>query len=99
VGAPCYRRYPAPYNELVARAIETTATVDERGHLQLDEPIPSDGPRRVRVIVLLPDDRTDDVPEHEWIAAAARNPAFDFLTDPREDVYSASDGQPFRDPR
>ena len=83
----------------MARAIETTATIDERGHLQLDEPVPAGGPRRVRVIILLPDNQTDDVSEHEWLAAAARNPAFDFLNDPREDVYSASDGRPFRDTR
>ena len=82
----------------MARAIETTATVDDRGRLQLDEPVPADGPRRVRVIVLLPDDHQDDISEREWLAAAARNPAFDFLNDPREDVYSASDGRPFRDP-
>jgi hypothetical protein len=82
----------------VARAIETTATVDERGRLELDEPVPAGGPRRVRVIVLLPDDQPDEIAEREWLAVAARNSAFDFLNDPREDVYSASDGQPFRDP-
>ena len=35
---------------------------------------------------------------HEWLASAARNRAFDFLEASREDVYSASDGEPFRDP-
>jgi hypothetical protein len=51
------------------------------------------------VIVLLSDDEMSDIPEREWLAAAARNPAFDFLNDPREDAYSASDGRPFRAPR
>jgi len=83
----------------VSKVIETGATVDERGHLELDEPIAPGGPRRVRVIVLLPDDEPADIPESQWLAAAARNPAFDFLNDPREDVYSAGDGRPFRDPR
>ena len=83
----------------MSKVVETGATVDERGHLQLDEPIALGGPRRVRVIVLLPDDELADIPEREWLAAAARNRAFDFLNDPREDVYSASDGRPFRDPR
>jgi hypothetical protein len=82
----------------MGKVIETTATVDERGHLQLDEPVPANGPRRVRVIVLLPDEEPAEVSEREWLAAAARNPAFDFLKDPREDVYSARDGQPFQDP-
>ena len=82
----------------MSKVIETGATVDERGHLELDEPIAPGGPRRVRVIVLLPDDEPADIPEGQWLAAAARNPAFDFLNDPREDVYSAGDGRPFRDP-
>jgi hypothetical protein len=81
----------------MSKVIETAATVDEGGHLRLDEPLPADGPRRVRVVIFVPDDRPADIPEREWLAAAARNPAFDFLKDPREDVYSASDGQPFRD--
>ena len=83
----------------MSKVIETSARVDERGHLELDEPIAPGGPRRVRVIVLLPDDDPSDIPERAWIAAAARNPAFDFLNDPREDVYSARDGRPYRDPR
>ena len=83
----------------MSKLIETGATVDERGHLELDEPMAPGGPRRVRVIVLLPDDDMADISEREWLATAARNPAFDFLNDPQEDVYSASDGRPFRDPR
>jgi len=83
----------------VSRLIETTGTLDGSGHLELDAPLESDGPRRVRVIVLVPDDEAGEVAEQEWLAAAAQNPAFDFLRDPREDVYAASDGQPFRDPR
>ena len=73
--------------------------MDERGHLELDEPIAANGPHRVRVIVLLPDEQSEEIPEREWLTAAARNPAFDFLNDPGEDVYSASDGWPFDDPR
>jgi hypothetical protein len=80
----------------MSRVIETAATVDEGGHLRLDEPMPADGARRVRVVIYVPDDEPADLPVREWLAAA-RNPAFDFLHDPREDVYSASDGQPFRD--
>jgi hypothetical protein len=82
----------------MSKAIEATGTIDERGHLQLDAPILADGPRRVRVIVLLHDDQPGDVLEDEWLTAAARNPAFDFLKDPREDVYTPSDGHAFHDP-
>lgn len=37
--------------------------------------------------------RSDDAPEEkEWLKAAARNPAFSFLEDPAEDIYTPADG-------
>jgi len=30
----------------------------------------------------------------EWLEAISRNPAFDFLKDPAEDIYSLKDGKP-----
>jgi uncharacterized protein (DUF433 family) len=39
----------------------------------------------------------EEIPETEWLAAASSSGAFDFLTDPREDVYSVEDGRPFVD--
>lgn len=76
-------------------AIEVTGTVDERNQLRLDEVLPVNGPRRVRVIVLYPVD--DEWDELEWLAAAARNPAFADLADPAEDIYTLDDGKPFED--
>lgn len=38
-----------------------------------------------------------EIPERAWLAAAASNPAFAFLGDPREDVYTPEDGRPFTD--
>ena len=38
-----------------------------------------------------------EIPERSWLAAAANNPAFAFLDDPREDVYTLEDGRPFND--
>ena len=76
-------------------AIEMTGTVDEHRQLQLDSPLPVPGPMRVRVIVLYP--ATNEWDEAEWLQAAARNPAFSYLKDPAEDIYSLSDGKPFRD--
>ena len=78
------------------RAIEVGGTVDERRQLHLDEQLPIDGPSRVRVIILVTEGT--DLDESEWLRAAASNPAFDSLWDPREDVYSPSDGRPFDDP-
>ena len=79
--------------EATLTAIELTGTIDEQHQLRLDEALPITGPRRVRVIVLYP--LEGDWNETEWLQAAARNPAFEFLNDPREDIYSLTDGQPF----
>ncbi len=49
------------------------------------------GPKRVRVIILLPE---EDIGEEEWLQAAGANPAFDFLKEPQEDIYTLSDGRP-----
>jgi len=78
-----------------AKAIEMTATVDKDHQLHLDGPLPIAGPSRVRVIILVPEN--GDIDEAEWLRAAATNPAFDFLKDPEEDIYSLTDGEPFRD--
>ncbi len=77
------------------RAIEMTGTIDERRQLHLDGSLPVAGPQRVRVILLYPVD--DEWNEEEWLKAAARNPAFSYLHEPQEDIYSATDGEPFRD--
>lgn len=81
--------------ETTMTAIEMTGRIDEHHQLQLDGPLPMSGPVRVRVIVLYPVD--DEWDETEWLQAAAHNPAFDFLNDPEEDIYSLADGEPFRD--
>lgn len=78
----------------MVKAIETMGTLEEERRLLLDEAVPCASPSRVRVIILLPD---DDIDEQEWLRAAASNPAFDFLHDPREDIYTLTDGEPFRD--
>ena len=81
--------------EATMTAIEMTGTVDEQHRLQLDAILPIPGPRRVRVIVLYP--LVDEWDDTEWLQAAARNPAFAFLCDTEEDIYSLADGTPFHD--
>jgi hypothetical protein len=76
-------------------AIETTGVVGEDHRLRLDEDLPVSGPMRVRVIVLYP--LQDESDEDDWLRAASRNPAFQDLEDPEEDLYSLEDGVPFRD--
>ncbi len=78
------------------KAIETTGTVDEQHQLHVDTPLPIAGPSRVRVIVLWADD-TEEGDEKEWLKAAATNPAFEFLKEPGQDIYTLKDGKPFHD--
>lgn len=78
---------------IIEKMVETTGTIDVQQELHLDEPLPISGPVRVRVIVLF--EAEDDITEEEWLLAAASNPAFDFLKDPEEDIYTASDGRPY----
>jgi len=78
-----------------AIAIEVTGTVDEDRHLQLDGELPISKPTRVRVLILCPVD--GELEETEWTAAAARNPAFAYVHDAEEDIYSLADGKPFLD--
>ncbi len=77
------------------KAIEVSGEIDEARQLHLDEPLPISGPSRVRVIILVPDQ--SDLEESEWLIAGATNPAFEFLADPEEDIYTPSDGKPFHD--
>jgi len=80
---------------VATRAIETAGTIDANCQLVLDDPLPIAGPKRVRVIILVPDET--DIDEAEWLQAAATNPAFDFLKDPSEDVYTLQDSKPLHD--
>ncbi len=83
--------------QTIMNSIELTGTVDERRQLQLDDLLPIAGPKRVRVIVFYPKEATWD--ETEWLHAAAHNPAFSYLKEAAEDIYSVSDGSPFLDER
>jgi len=78
-------------------AIETTGVVDAQHQLRLDAPLPIAGQSRVRVIVLVPEEA--DISESAWTKTASTSPAFDFLKDAAEDIYTVTDGQPFHDQR
>jgi len=83
--------------DVTVKAIETTGTIDAQHRLYLDEPLPVAGPTKVRIIILLPEEA--DIDEKEWLYAAASNPAFDFLKEPEEDIYTSKDGRAFHDKR
>ena len=78
-------------------AIEMTGTVDEHNKLRLDGVLPFSEPKRVKVIILSPIDidEVTEIDEASWLQAASHNPAFAFLADPEEDIYSLNDGVPF----
>ncbi|MFH0765745.1 MAG: hypothetical protein V2A61_04925 [Calditrichota bacterium] len=73
------------------QALESTGVVKRRT-ITLDEELPIEDDRRVRVILLLDHERDE---EQEWLKALASNPAFNFLNDPREDIYTLEDGKPY----
>lgn len=78
------------------KAYELPATVMANGHLtwpdfQLD---PALKDAQVRVIVLV--EEANDLSDEDWLKASTQNPAFDFLHDAEEDIYSVSDGKPFK---
>jgi len=42
--------------------------------------------------------KNDDAEVEElWLKSISANPAFDFLQDPNENIYSLADGEPFND--
>ena len=73
-------------------AIETTGTIERDGKIVIDETFSVSAPTSVRVIVLFPE--SEDLNESEWLEAASKNEAFDFLNSPEEDIYSLEDGKP-----
>jgi hypothetical protein len=81
--------------DLVMNAIEATGVVDAQHQLRLDKPLPIAGQSRVKVIVLVPEEA--DISETVWTETVATSPAFDFLKDAAEDIYTAADGKPFHD--
>ena len=76
-------------------AIEIQSKTDDDGNLKIHFPLNRRN-QPVRVLVLMDDDisHEDDL---AWLQAIASNPAFEFLADPAEDVYSINDGEPIHD--
>lgn len=73
------------------QAVEIAAQIDDAGFLHLQKPLRLRN-QKVRVIILLPE--SEELDDELWLQATG-SPAFDFLHDPEEDVYTSEDGQPF----
>jgi len=69
--------------------IETTANAQGKIEVQLSDKYIN---KKVRIIIL----SEDELEEDAWLHAITENPAFDFLHEPSEDIYSLKDGKPFR---
>jgi hypothetical protein len=78
------------------KAIEINARTDKFGNLRLDYPL-NKKDSVVRVIILLDDKSEELEEENRWLYSFQNNPAFDFLNDPEEDIYSQTDGEPIND--
>jgi hypothetical protein len=78
------------------KAIEITTKTDKTGHLKINYPM-NKRDRDVRIIILV-DEKNDDVDEEKlWMNSISSNPAFDFLKNSNENIYSLTDGEPFND--
>lgn len=75
------------------QALETIGKIDEHGYLILSKPLEIRN-KVVKIIVLIADD-DDSFENKEWLTALSTNPAFDFLKDDEEDIYTLSDSKPF----
>jgi len=76
------------------KAIELNSRTDKTGRLKIDYKLDR-SESNVRVLILINDDITEHDEENLWLNSISANPAFDFLSDPSEDIYSLKDGEPF----
>lgn len=71
------------------RAIEAMATF-EKGLLTLDQAVNLKNKEKVKLIILVSDEENE---EKIWLDSVSKNPAFDFLKEPGEDMYTVNDGK------
>lgn len=76
------------------KAIETTGRIEKSGMVKLDSPIDLRNKQKVRVIILYNEE--EDITEKLWLSSMSANPAFEFLKDEKEDIYSIVDGKPIK---
>jgi hypothetical protein len=77
------------------KAIEIISETDQDGVLKIRYNINKSN-SKVRVLILY-DDKNESDEEKLWMDSISKNPSFDFLNDPAEDIYTIKDGEPFHD--
>jgi hypothetical protein len=78
------------------RAIEINSKTDKTGHLKINYKL-NKSDSKVRVLILIEEDSSEKDEDSMWMNSISNNPAFDFLNDAAEDIYSLNDGEPFND--
>ena len=78
------------------KAIEINSKTDKTGRLKINYKLDK-SESNVRILILFDEDLSEQEEEKLWINSISKNPAFDFLNDPQEEIYSLKDGEPFND--
>lgn len=71
------------------KAIEIKSKTNKKGHLKLDLGL-KEADKNVKVLILMEEELND---ENDWLKVVSNNPAFDFLKEEEEDIYSLEDGK------
>ena len=74
------------------KTIELESKTDSVGILRVSYPLHKKD-KKVKGIIMYDDSEPIDE-EKLWLKFASQNPAFDFLYDENEDIYSFDDGEP-----
>jgi len=77
-------------------AIEINSETDHTGHLKIDYQL-GKSDQNVRILILMNDDSYQQEEEKLWLDSITKNPAFNFLNEPEENIYSLKDGEPLND--
>jgi hypothetical protein len=72
------------------KAIEIKTSTNKEGRLSLDFQL-NQPDKKVRLLILLEND--EETQEEAWLKAVSSNPAFDFLKEADEDIYTVNDGE------
>jgi len=78
------------------KAIEINSKTDKEGYLRINYNIQKSN-SDVRVLILIDNHEVEIIEEELWLDSISKNPTFDFLKDPYEDIYSINDGEPIND--
>ncbi|MCH7396980.1 hypothetical protein MM213_17830 [Belliella sp. R4-6] len=70
------------------KAIEIKSKTNKKGHLKLDLGL-KEADKNVKVLILMEEELND---ENDWLKVVSNNPAFDFLKEEEEDIYTIEDG-------